>query len=149
MVNVRDVSAPDFIRAFAAHLKKGGKLAVPTWVDLVKTGTHKELSPYDPDWFYTRCAAIARHIYLRKGVGVGGLRKLHGGPMRRGVRPTKGASPASGSVQRKALQALEKLKLLEKSKEGGRQITKNGQRELDRIAVQVVATKKEQAESEE
>ena len=25
-----------------------GKLEVPTWVDLVKTGTFKELGPYDP-----------------------------------------------------------------------------------------------------
>ena len=25
-----------------------GKLEIPTWVDLVKTGTHKELAPYDP-----------------------------------------------------------------------------------------------------
>lgn len=31
-----------------------GKLEVPTWVDIVKTGTYKELAPYDQDWFYIR-----------------------------------------------------------------------------------------------
>ena len=54
-VSVRDVDAQKFIKAYAAHLKRAGKLAVPTWVDLVKTGTHKELAPYDPDWFFVRC----------------------------------------------------------------------------------------------
>jgi small subunit ribosomal protein S19e len=53
-VTVKDVSAPEFIKAYAAYLKRSGKLEVPKWVDLVKTGTFKELAPYDPDWFYTR-----------------------------------------------------------------------------------------------
>lgn len=65
-----------------------GKLEVPVWVDVVKTGTGKELAPYDPDWFYIRTAAVARHIYLRKHVGVGALQKLHGGAVNRGNRPS-------------------------------------------------------------
>jgi len=36
-VTVKDVCPHEFIRALAAHLKKGGKLKVPEWVDLVKT----------------------------------------------------------------------------------------------------------------
>lgn len=43
-----------FIKAYAAYLKRTGKLEVPKWVDLVKTGTFKELAPYDPDWYYVR-----------------------------------------------------------------------------------------------
>jgi hypothetical protein len=43
-----------FIAAYASHLKRSGKLEVPTWVDMVKTGAFKELAPYDPDWFYVR-----------------------------------------------------------------------------------------------
>ena len=31
-----------------------GKIEVPTWVDIVKTGAYKELAPYDPDWYYVR-----------------------------------------------------------------------------------------------
>jgi small subunit ribosomal protein S19e len=106
-------------------------------------------------------AAIARHIYLRNGVGVGALKKLYGGRKRRGTRPSHHA-PASGSIGRKALQALEKIKILEKDPRGyavyvlhvafqhyftntfnaalqsGRRITQEGQRELDRIAAQCV-----------
>ena len=34
-------------------------MEVPTWVDIVKTASYKELAPYDPDWFYIRAASIA------------------------------------------------------------------------------------------
>lgn len=30
------------------------QLQVPTYVDLIKTAPHKELAPYDPDWYYIR-----------------------------------------------------------------------------------------------
>ena len=33
---------------------RSGKLKVPDWVDIVKLSKHKELAPYDADWFYTR-----------------------------------------------------------------------------------------------
>jgi small subunit ribosomal protein S19e len=55
-------------------------------------------------------AAVARHIYLRSGVGVGGLKKRYGGPKRRGNRPNHTAE-GSGSVARKVLQSLEKIKV--------------------------------------
>jgi hypothetical protein len=47
-------SAESFITAYSSHLKRSGKLEIPTWVDIVKTGSQKELAPYDPDWFYVR-----------------------------------------------------------------------------------------------
>src|SRR5271170_5118064 len=53
-----------------------GKLEVPAWVDIVKTASFKEIAPYDPDWFYVRAAAVARHIYLHKSVGVGALARF-------------------------------------------------------------------------
>ncbi|KAF9321033.1 40S ribosomal protein S19, partial [Podila horticola] len=53
-VTVQDINAHDFNRAYAAYLKRSGKLEIPKWVDIVKTGTYKELAPYDPDWFYVR-----------------------------------------------------------------------------------------------
>ena len=61
------------------------QLPVPKWADIVKTGIHKELAPYDADWYYIRCAAVARHLYLRPGVGVGSLRKVYGGAQNRGA----------------------------------------------------------------
>lgn len=130
---VRDVDAQRFVKAYAAHLKRSGKLNVPSWVDIVKTASFKELAPYDSDWFYTRAASLARQIYLHPGAGVGGLRTFYGGRKNRGSRPSKHAK-ASGSVIRKALQALEKLKLVSVNEDGGRCITVDGQRDLDRVA---------------
>lgn len=53
-VTVRDVDSAKFIAAYADVLKNNDKFLVPKWVDTVKTGVHKELAPYDPDWYYIR-----------------------------------------------------------------------------------------------
>uniref|UniRef100_A0A8C0T6Q6 Ribosomal protein S19 n=1 Tax=Canis lupus familiaris TaxID=9615 RepID=A0A8C0T6Q6_CANLF len=60
-VTVKDVNQ-EFIRALAAFLKKSGKLKVPEWVDTVKLVKHKELAPYDENWFYTRAASTAHGV---------------------------------------------------------------------------------------
>ena len=135
-VTVKDVKAQDFIKAYAAYLKRTGRLEVPKWVDVVKTGVHKELAPYDPDWYYVRAAAVARHVYLRKGTGVGGLKKKYGGAIDRGTRPSHHRD-SSGSVARKVMQSLEKIDVLEKDPNGGRRISSDGQKDLDRIAQQI------------
>merc|ERR1712063_50775 len=84
-VTLKDVAADKFITAYAAQLKKAGQIEVPAWSGIMKTASYKDLSPYDPDWFYVRSA----------------------------------------------LKALESAGLIEKSRDGGRKITKAGQRELD------------------
>lgn len=113
-------------------------MEVPEYVELVKTSVNNEMPPQEAElWFYKRSASIARHIYLRKQVGVGKLKKLYGGAINRGSRPSKHAD-GSGSVNRKAVQALEKLGILELSPKGGRRISENGQRDLDRIAAQTL-----------
>ena len=82
--------------------------------------------------FYIRAASVARHIYLRKTVGVGRMRKVHGSTKNRGSRPSHHVD-ASGSVDRKVMQSLEKIGILEQDEEkGGRRITQAGQRDLDR-----------------
>jgi small subunit ribosomal protein S19e len=53
-VTVRDVSAADFIAAYARFLKRSGKITLPKWADIVKTAHYKELAPYDADWYYVR-----------------------------------------------------------------------------------------------
>ena len=116
-VTVKDVDSYALVVAYAALLKKQGKLNVPQWADLVKTGTHKERAPSNPDWFYIRCAALARRLYCRGGVGVGALKKVYGGSVNRGSKPSRHRD-ASGSVIRAALQSLEKIKVVEKSKKG-------------------------------
>jgi len=55
-------------------------------VDYVKTSPAKELAPYDPDWFYVRCASVVRKIYLRPDTGVGALTKVYGSRERRGAQ---------------------------------------------------------------
>lgn len=54
-ITVKDVSSHEFVTSYAAHLKKQGKIQLPELVDLMKTGTFKELAPYNDDWFYVRC----------------------------------------------------------------------------------------------
>lgn len=141
---MKDVDQHHFVKAFSAFLKKTGKMKCPDWVDLVKTAKFKELSPNDPDWFYVRCAALVRHIYIRSPVGVGAVSKIFGGRKSNGVRPSHWCAGNNG-VARRALQALEQLKLIEKC-DGGRRLTVQGRRDLDRIAAQVyVKTKKAKA----
>lgn len=135
-VSVKDVSQQAFTVALAAHFKKTGKMKVPEWVDLVKTNVGKELAPYDEDWYYVRCASIARHIYVRSPVGVSTIRKIYG------IRMSHGSSPShwhrgAGGIARKALQSLEALKVVEKDQNGGRRLTSQGRRDLDRIAAQI------------
>merc|ERR1712106_38391 len=118
-------------KAFAEFLKKSGKVKQPEWADLVKTAKFKELAPYDDDWYFTRVSAVARHIYMRSPVGVGAITKIFGARMRRGTRPSHFC------VASKALQTLEQLKLVEKAPNGGRILTSQGHRDLDRIAAQM------------
>lgn len=63
---VKEVDAHAFIKAYAGYLKQQGKVKVPAWADHVKTATHRELAPYDADWYFVRVAAIARRLYLRQ-----------------------------------------------------------------------------------
>ena len=58
------------------------------------------------------------------------------------VRRNNGSCPShwrkgSGSIARKGLQALGQLKLVEKASNGGRKLTSQGRRDLDRIAAQI------------
>ncbi|KAK3275171.1 40S ribosomal protein S19, variant 2 [Cymbomonas tetramitiformis] len=135
---VKDVPSHEFVVAYAQYLRSTGKFETPTWVDLVKTSVGKEMAPYDPDWYYIRAASIARQIYVRGGRGVGGLRKRYGGRVRDGTRPNH-CGVASGSIIRHILQQLEQLKIVEKSAKGGRCITADGQRDLDRIAGRIAS----------
>ena len=114
---------------------------------------HSILSHYDVNLyifrFYVRAASIARHIYMRKTVGVGRMRKVHGATKNRGSRPSHHVD-ASGSVDRKVMQALESVGVLEKDEEkGGRRVTQLGQRDLDRIALTTMEAEDEEDEDDE
>ncbi|XP_073286488.1 small ribosomal subunit protein eS19z [Primulina huaijiensis] len=130
---VKDVSPHEFVKAYAAHLKRSGKMELPEWTDIVKTGVLKELAPYDPDWYYIRAASMARKIYLRGGIGVGAFRRIYGGSKRNGSRPPHFCK-SSGSIARNILQQLQVMGIVEMEPRGGRRITSNGQRDLDQVA---------------
>ena len=132
--SVKDVDQAEIVGKIAHFLKKSGKVKVPEWADLVKTGVYKELAPTNPDWYYIRAASIARRLYIRSPAGVGSFRNVYGGKLRRGVQPNS-YGLAAGGVIRKALQTLEAIKWVEKHPDGkGRILSKQGRKDLDRIA---------------
>jgi len=137
-ISVKDVNQHEFVKAFAEFLKKSGKVKVPEWADVVKLGIYKELAPYSEDWFYIRTASVARHLYIRSPAGVKSFAKIYGGRKNNGTCPSHFCG-GSRSVARKALQTLEALKLVEKDANGGRRLSQQGQRDLDRIAAQIAA----------
>ncbi|GLI63517.1 hypothetical protein VaNZ11_006502 [Volvox africanus] len=138
--SVKDVPAEDFIKHYAEHLKANDKIQLPSWVDVVKTGTFKELAPYDPDWYYVRAASVARKLYIRQNMGVGLFRIQYGGRNKvRGSKPEY-RSKASGGVVRHILKQLEECGLVEKAPEKGRRLTSNGQRDMDQIAGRITVT---------
>lgn len=77
-ITVRDVPAPAFIKAYAEHLKKSQKVMTMENGHYVKTGTTREIAPHDENWFYTRCAALARKMFLRPCLGVKTLQHIFG-----------------------------------------------------------------------
>ena len=82
---------------------------------------------------------------LRSPVGVSTIRKIYG------IRKSNGSSPShwskgAGGLARKALQSLEGLKLVEKDPNGGRRLTSQGRRDLDRIAAQIKAKSRVQVQ---
>ncbi|KAK9066579.1 hypothetical protein SSX86_013902 [Deinandra increscens subsp. villosa] len=134
---VKDVSPHEFVKAYAAHLKRSGKMELPLWTDIVKTATFKELAPYDPDWYYIRAASMARKIYLRGGLGVGAFQRIYGGRKRNGSAPPHFCK-SSGGVARHILQQLQTMNIVDFDTKGGRKITSNGRRDLDQVAGRVV-----------
>lgn len=139
---MRDVSAAEFIREYAQHLKSSGQLEVPAWTEHAKNGVAKELAPYSEDWYYTRAAALARRVYLNPGLGVGKLAFTFGQANNNHVTRQHKVK-ASRKVIRSILIQLENLGVLETIKEDdaeggevtkGRRVTSQGRRDLDRIA---------------
>lgn len=113
-------------------LKNNEHIVPPEWAGNVKTGVHKELSPTNEDWWYTRCAAVLRRIYTDGPVGVERLRSVYGGKKDNGSTPYHKAK-GSGSIIRKAVQQLEAAGYLQKVKEG-RTVSAKGRSMLDNAA---------------
>ena len=113
-------------------LKNNENIVPPEWAGNVKTGVHKELSPNNDDWWYTRCAAVLRKIYTDGPIGIERLRSVYGGKKDNGSTPYHKAK-GSGSIARKTVQQLEAAGYLQKVKEG-RTVSAKGRSMLDNAA---------------
>merc|ERR1712168_1022431 len=136
MSSVKDVCQQHFVVGFADFLKKSGKMKVPEWADLIKLSRFNEQGPHNQDWFFVRAASVARHLYIRSPAGVGSFTKIYGARKRNGSAP-RHFMRASQSVSRRVLQALEEMALVEKDANGGRKLTSQGRRDMDRIAAHI------------
>lgn len=134
MVTPNDVPVSKFIEKLAKYMKENvDAMTPPTWASIVKTGTHVEKQPQDPDWWYVRCASILRKVYVHGPVGIEKLRANYGGRKNKGVKPSH-ATKAGGSIIRKALQQLETAGYVETLKPRGRRVTPAGSRLLKELA---------------
>merc|ERR1711926_46351 len=85
------------------------------------------------------CTA-SRALSTSAHIGVKTVKRIYGGHKNNGVAPSHFCA-SSGSVARKVMQALEAIKLVEKDANGGRRLTSQGFRDLDRIASQIKQAK--------
>jgi len=137
LTTVYDVPADILIDRLSKYLKENVReVRPPEWAAYVKTGSHVERAPHNPDWWYVRAASILRKLYIKGPIGVSRLRKLYGGRKRRGVKPAH-FRKAGGSIIRHILQQLEEAGLAEKDGNKGRILTPKGRSLLDAMAARI------------
>lgn len=132
-----DIPASALIERLAQHLKEEvEEVAPPPWASLVKTGSHAERPPQNPEWWFIRCASLLRKIYLKGPIGVARLRSEYGKRADRGAKPEH-SRKGGGAILRRALQQLEAAGLVENLGNKGRVVTRDGRRVLDRLSAEV------------
>jgi small subunit ribosomal protein S19e len=137
MTTVYDVPADVLIARLSDYIKGNIKeLAPPEWTSYVKTGSHVERAPQNPDWWYVRAASMMRKLYTKGPIGVSRLRKAYGGRKRMGVRPAH-FRKAGGNILRTLLQQLEQAGLAEKASTRGRVVSPKGRSLLDAMSGQI------------
>lgn len=134
MVNIAELPADTIIQQLAAHLKDKEKdVSPPAWTIYTKTGPHLERVPNNLDWWYVRCAALMRKLYVHGPIGVSRLSTAYGGGKQRGMAPRK-FRRGSSLILRKAMVQLQKAGLVSKA-DGGRVLTAKGRSLMDRLAI--------------
>ncbi len=136
MTTVYDVSAAQLIDAAKKEMKKLKEMEPPEWSKYIKTGAHKERPPADSEWWWTRCAAVLRSIYMKGPVGVTRLRTKYGGRRNCGSKPEK-FRKGGGKIIRTCLQQLEKAELIKKQGTRGRVVTAKGKSFLDKLSTKL------------
>jgi small subunit ribosomal protein S19e len=137
MTTAYDVPADVLINRLSGYMKENIREIQPAeWAGYVKTGSHVERMPQNPDWWYVRSASVLRKLYMKGPVGVSRLRREYGGRKRRGVRPAHFAK-AGGNILRSVLQQLEQAGLAQKDGTKGRVVSGKGRSLLDAMSTQI------------
>lgn len=137
MTTPYDVPAFELINKLADYLRHNvEEIDSPSWASIVKTGTHVERPPQNPDWWYIRCASLLRKVYVHGPMGVEKLRTEYGGRKNYGVSPSHMAK-ASGAIIRTGLQQLEEAGFIETVENQGRKVTQEGSNLLKEVAEEV------------
>ncbi|MFB0502986.1 MAG: 30S ribosomal protein S19e [Candidatus Bathyarchaeia archaeon] len=131
-----EVPSSRLIDELANYLKNNvDEITPPAWAAYVKTGSHAQRPPQDPDWWFVRSASLLRKIYLKGPIGITHLRSEYGGRKDKGPSPEHGRV-GGGSIIRKALQQLEAAGLVGTTKRG-RVISPQGRQLLDRLSTEI------------
>ena len=132
-----DVPSSALIEKLARYVRENvDQIVPPEWAPLVKTGSHTELPPKDPNWWYTRAASLLRKIYIYGPIGTQHLRYYNSGRKGRGVKPQHVRIGAGGNI-RKIMQQLESAGLVAKDKNNGRIVSPEGRRLLDSLSTEI------------
>ena len=136
MTTAYDVPADALINRLSDYMKGNiNELTPPEWAAYVKTGSHVERAPLDPDWWFVRSASMLRKVYTKGPIGVSHLRKAYG-RKRMGVRPAH-FKKAGGNIIRTILQQMETAGLVQKNGAKGRVVSAKGRSLLDAMAGQI------------
>jgi small subunit ribosomal protein S19e len=131
---VKDVEPKRLIGKASEEMKKMAEFKPPEWAVFVKTGISRERPPTQPDWWYTRAAAVLRKLYIHpEGIGVQKLRNMYGSRKNRGHKPEH-KYKASGAILRRVMKQLEAAGFVKTEKSKGRIITQKGKAFLSNIA---------------
>ena len=136
MTTVYDVPPDKLIEKLVEILKKDPTFSPPEWSQFVKTGIHREKPPIEPDWWYTRTAAVLRKVYIKSPIGVKHVSQMFGGAVDRGSKPSKAWS-SSRAIIRQMFKQLETAGFVKAVEGKGRVILPAGQRLLDNAAHEV------------
>ena len=138
MVNAHDVPSSKLISALAEQMKSVTTVQRPDWARYVKTGSHAERPPSNPDWWFTRAASLLRKLYIHGPVGLTDLERAYGGTKALHYYP-KHHRDAGGSNIRKILKQLEQAELVAKTPKG-RVLTPKGRALLDKASRDIFAS---------
>lgn len=137
-MSIKDVHPQRLTEEISDELKRMEGISPPDWSQFVKTGSHKDRPPSQPDWWYLRSASILRRVYEEGPIGVSRLGSIYGGRSNRGSSPEE-FRKGSRKIIRTILKQLEGADLVEKREGKGRAISPDGMSFLHKISDRIQA----------